>query len=332
MCLYPKLVNNPKYIANKKNRGEVPEAPDPRVLLVPVGCGKCIECLKKRAREWRVRLGEELKVRKGIYVTLTFSNESLVSLENKLRTEGNIYDGYEFENDMATRAVLMFSDRFKKRYKRRPRRWMVTELGGQYSERIHLHGIIFEDLNKEELEDLWKFGNVWIGDYCNGASVGYITKYLTKIDPVHKEYKPKVYVSPGMGKNFVENQKKFYKFEGEDTREFYRYNNGGKDALPIYYRNKLWTDEEREQLWLKKLDENKRYVMGTECKTHYEYEENRKEWRKYNDRWGFGNDEVNWERKIYENSRRRLLAIGRSKKVAEKLPVSPVGYNPILSD
>ena len=50
MCLYPKLIKNKKYVPNKKNKGKVPTPPDERVLWVPVGCGKCIECMKQKAR------------------------------------------------------------------------------------------------------------------------------------------------------------------------------------------------------------------------------------------------------------------------------------------
>ena len=35
-----------------------------------------------------------------------------------------------------------------------------------------------------------------------------------------------------------------------------------KLALPIYYRNKIYTEEEREKLWINKLNEKKRYIMG----------------------------------------------------------------------
>ena len=43
MCLYPKLIKNKKYIANKKNGGVIPAVFDNRVLLVPVKCNKCME-------------------------------------------------------------------------------------------------------------------------------------------------------------------------------------------------------------------------------------------------------------------------------------------------
>ena len=82
MCLYPKLIKNRKYIANKKNGGIIPAISDNRVLMVPVGCGKCMECKKQKTREWTVRLNEEIRNNKnGKFVTLTFSDESIKELD-----------------------------------------------------------------------------------------------------------------------------------------------------------------------------------------------------------------------------------------------------------
>ena len=58
MCLYPKLISNRKYQTTKKNGGVIPPVNDKRTLLVPVGCGNCMECKQKKAREWKVRLNE----------------------------------------------------------------------------------------------------------------------------------------------------------------------------------------------------------------------------------------------------------------------------------
>ena len=61
MCLHTKILPNPKYQPNKKNGGFVPEAPNQHVLVIPAACGKCSECRKQKANEWRVRLNEELR-------------------------------------------------------------------------------------------------------------------------------------------------------------------------------------------------------------------------------------------------------------------------------
>ena len=35
---------------------------DARVGLVPIKCGYCMECMKQKANEWRIRLLEDIKV------------------------------------------------------------------------------------------------------------------------------------------------------------------------------------------------------------------------------------------------------------------------------
>ena len=68
MCLYPRLITNPKYKANKKNGGNIPPVLDDRVKMVPIGCNKCIECKRQKANNWRVRLSEEIRHDKGIFI------------------------------------------------------------------------------------------------------------------------------------------------------------------------------------------------------------------------------------------------------------------------
>ena len=201
MCLYPRLIDNPKYRANKKNGGNVPKLKDARVKLVPVGCGKCIECRKKKASEWRVRLMEEIKGdNTGVYfVTLTFNNESWIKL-----AEGIKLEGYELDNEIAKKGIQMFTDRWKKEFKKRPKRWFVTELGQNNTERIHIHGMIWTDQSPGIITKKWKYGHTYIGEYVNEKTVSYIVKYLHKTDMKHKEYVPKIFTSPGIGSKYKE--------------------------------------------------------------------------------------------------------------------------------
>ena len=58
--------------------------------------------------------------------------------------------------------------------------------------------------------------------------------------------------------------------------------NGGKLNLPIYYRNKLFTEEDREKLFLDKIEKGIVYVLGTkiDLKTEYrDWETDRKSTR-----------------------------------------------------
>ena len=96
MCLYPKLIRNKKYEPNQKNGGKIPPVFDERVLYVPRKCDRCIECRKQKAREWQIRLITEVnKNNQAHFVTLTFSTESLISIDKEIE---NACRGYERDN------------------------------------------------------------------------------------------------------------------------------------------------------------------------------------------------------------------------------------------
>ena len=46
------------------------------------------------------------------------------------------------------------------------------------------------------------------------------------------------------------------------TSEVYRLRNGAKIALPEYFRRKLYSDDERDKLWIEKQEKGFRYIMG----------------------------------------------------------------------
>lgn len=207
MCLFPRLIRNPKYVANTKNKGNVPHMKDVRVGLIPIGCGKCMECMKKKTNEWRVRLIEEVRNNEnGKFVTLTFSNESYAKLAEECRGT----EGYELDNKIAALAVRKFLERWRKANKKSVRHWLITELGSGETEHLHIHGIIWAE-NIEEIEKKWGYGWVWKGkerngemiNYVNERTVNYIIKYVTKVDELHKEYKPKILCSKGIGSEYT---------------------------------------------------------------------------------------------------------------------------------
>ena len=323
MCLYPKLIDNPKYKSTKKNGGVIPPILDERVKKVPIGCKKCIECKRQRKREWQVRLLEEIKHdREGTFVTLTFNTENYKKYYNKFK---DVVNGYELDNAIATSAVRHFLERWRKKYKKSVKHWLITELGGNGTENIHLHGIIWtKDL--DEIKKIWANGFVWTGytkdeknvNYINEKTVNYITKYMLKVDSKHKDYEGKILTSAGIGKNYHKsfNAKK-NKYLGENTTETYICRNGTRTALPIYYRNKLYSEEERERLWIYKLDKNERYILGTKIdisKGEENYYETLKEAQQLNKSLGYGSNEISWKAKQYEQERRNLKQLQRVNK------------------
>ena len=141
---------------NKKNGGTPPIPNDPRVMYVPIGCQRCIECIRQRGNQWKVRLHEEIRNNNNAqFVTLTFSNEKFAELSEELSSEG-----YELDNDIATLATRRFLERWRKKFKTSIKHWLTTELGHSGTENIHLHGIVWTK-NKIEIEKTWGYGHVY---------------------------------------------------------------------------------------------------------------------------------------------------------------------------
>jgi hypothetical protein len=316
VCLYPKFIRNRKYTVTKKNGGNVPEVKDKRVLMVPVGCGKCLECRKQKATQWQVRLQEDIRVNKNAkFVTFTFSDQELAKLESEIKE----IEGYDRDNEVCRIAIRRFTERWRKKYKKTVRHWIVTEIGGTRTERIHMHGLLWTDETKGTIEEIWKYGKVWIGDYVNGKTISYIVKYVNKVDKNHKEYNSKIFTSKGIGANYMQRSDiERNKYRKGETIETYKTREGIELALPIYYRNHIYNDEEKELLWLEKLDKEVRYVDGVKVdisESDEEYYKLLEVKRQKSKRLGYGDDEINWSLKHYENERRNLKKMERMEKV-----------------
>ena len=145
----------------------------------------------------------------------------------------------------------------------------------------------------------------------------YVSQSRYKVDSKHKDYEGKILTSAGIGRSYQNsfNAKK-NKYLGENTKDTYICRNGVKTALPIYYRNKLYSEEEREKLWLIKLDKNERYILGTKIdisKGEENYYATLKEAQQLNKSLGYGSNEMSWKAKEYEEQRRKLKQMQRAK-------------------
>lgn len=300
MCLYPKLIKNKKYLPNKKNNWNPPKIKDPRTAYITAACGKCLECRKQKQREWLVRMSEELRSEPNAYfMTLTFSEENY----NKIKSICNS----EEENDIATKAIRLMLERIRKKTKKSVKHWFITELGHDNTERLHLHGIVWGIGTGKLVEDSWKYGMTFTGTYVNERTIQYITKYITKIDKDHKDFQGKVLCSAGIGANYINRgDAGKHTYKPGETIETYRLRNGAKINLPVYYRNKIFTEDEREKLFIDKIEKGIVWVMGQKVKIddteYYEalLEEGRKDANKLH-----GDNEQEWDRQKYINRLKR---------------------------
>lgn len=351
MCLYERSIENPKYQPNTKNGGRPPKCNDYRQLKIRIGCGWCEECRKELANEWRIRLTEETKQNDNLIgVTLSFSPESINKLESEIHEKA--YKGIEGNdtdvNLLASYAVRMWSERWRKRFKRAPKHWLITELGEQSSERIHLHGLVWNETGleidkfKEAIEKSWGNGNIRFSDYWGLQTINYFLGYVTKLDPHHKGYKQRIFTSKKMGIGYLADAKRIHKFRGEKTVKYYKATNGCKLKLPKYYKQKLWTEEEREMMWSWELDKDMTYIgkqeydqTNEDTKYVKKFARELKGARKTNELAGYGNHKTQNEKYIITDAMRmhkdELLNLDKTKlvkKVCRRKIEKIILYNP----
>ena len=150
------------------------------------------------------------------------------------------------ENSVARFALRRFLERPRKETKKSLRHWCVTELGEEKG-RAHIHGIYFGKGSEELVTRHWKYGNTFTGKYVSARTANYITKYMSKTDIKHIWFTGRVLCSPGIGRDYaINNYNNIYR--EKKTLDLYVCRNGQRIALPYYWRRKLFTIEQREQL------------------------------------------------------------------------------------
>lgn len=330
MCLYPTFVKNPKYKPNKKNNGKPPVCKDRRLYYIPVKCGCCIECRKEKQREWRVRLEEELRSNYGYFITLTISPEGIKELEKQTGLNWELNP-----NEIASKGLRLFLERARKDTGKSVKHWCVTELGEE-KDRIHLHGIFFGQKSAELIKKHWKYGFSFIGQYCNSRSVNYMTKYMLKVDVKHPEFKQIVLASPGIGAGYMDRldylwQKQNYKNINVAT---YTFRNGTKMAMPKYYRDKIFTDKEREKMWINNLNRGLLWIYGEKVKADdwETIDSLRQYWQKYG-REVMGDNPIAWNAaKVRRKEEKQRKAVAEAKKLAEKFSTEILTELPLQAE
>jgi len=99
-------------------------------------------------------------------------------------------------------------------------------------------------------------------------------------------------------------------------------------ALPTYYRNKVFTEEQRELLWINLLNKGIRYVCGEKIdisKDYKDYDNVIRHYREKNKKLGYGNGAKDQELIEYEKRRRSLLIKEKIIKTWEEEIMPPAG-------
>lgn len=225
MCLTPVNVKA-KYTENDMVRQQGKS-------LVP--CGKCPECKQRRANAWIFRLLKEEKIHKtAMFLTLTYNNETVPITDKGFMT-------------LKKSDVQKFLKRLRFNSGSTTIKYYFCGEYGTDTWRPHYHAIIF-DADKEQIEKAWGLGHIYIGD-VNGASIGYCTKYICKEArvPVHtnddrlREFS---LMSKNLGSAYMSDA--MVKWHKENDASYVVVEGGYKQPLPRYYRDRIFTDEERQ--------------------------------------------------------------------------------------
>lgn len=223
---------------------------DKRLYYIEIPCGKCQECKRKRASEWRARLSVELKENPDAqFITLTFNDETLE----------------KYKDTEANETAAIFARRLTKncnKQKIKIKRYLVPEIGGEDSERLHFHGIVWPSLTEKQWEKIWPYGIVDIGYECSEKTIGYIVKYIFKPNEKFPDYEPRIFTSPGIGISYINSYDSRHNIFKRETDTKLKTEKGMKIELPRYWKQKMYTEEEREEIYLRNLEKNEKWVDG----------------------------------------------------------------------
>lgn len=225
---------------------------EPKKGMITVPCGKCYDCRMRRANEWSFRLRQEgRRSSTSFFVTLTYDTE-FVPITDK----GYMSLLQKDVQDFFKRLRYYHNIRFKNhKSEDRPKiRYFVVGEYGSKTMRPHYHLIIFN----AELDDLylaWKKGGIHVGT-VTGASIGYTLKYMLKEKQIPRHNNddrlPEFQnMSKGLGYNYLTD--KIRKWHEDDlyNRMYIPIEGGKKIAMPRYFREKIYSEEEREEIILR---------------------------------------------------------------------------------
>lgn len=184
---------------------------------IRVACGKCHACRIQRVSNWVMRIEHQAYTmgHKGIFVTLTFNDESLEKL-GKLDETRKIISIYKQD-------LQLFFKRLRRSLEKEQKiKYFACGEYGEKFGRPHYHGIILgldssDLIDRQRIRDAWPYGNAYFGS-VTPDSIRYVCAYIQKAYSGKKIDKEKYYgdknppfqlQSIGMGKDYfmiIENE------------------------------------------------------------------------------------------------------------------------------
>lgn len=202
-----------------------------------VPCGKCNNCLSAKRTDWTFRLTQEMKQADSAdFLTVTYS---------ELTVPRNEETGLP---EVRKRDVQLFMKRLRQenlQHSSTPLRFYMVAEYGTKTQRPHYHYILFNlhVITQSRLDLIWGLGKIDVGTVTT-ASIHYTTKYvINRHDDSSGREKPFSLMSrrPGIGHNYVNTHGQWHKSELKNYTQV----NGYINRLPHYYKNKIFTKNEK---------------------------------------------------------------------------------------
>lgn len=224
-CMFPITVERKLYFSQTER-------------YVPVPCGKCPNCLKRRLASWSFRLETEaLQWQSQHFVTLTYDTQHVPISKNGFMT-------------LDTDHPKLFFKRLRKRAGKL--KYYLCGEYGTHGKRPHYHLIIFgtTNLKDSDIVSCWthpetkqSYGNVHFGEVTE-ASIRYTVQYFDKGDwyPAHKrdDRVPEFSrMSKGIGQDWLTPEMVEHLLANPDKGFIYD-KQGHKIAIPNYYKRRLY--------------------------------------------------------------------------------------------
>lgn len=239
-CYFPFKVDNPHYDPTDLNSP----------VKVPVPCGKCPYCMQRRVNNWVFRCMKHLENSdSGYFVTLTYDQPPIS--EKGLMT-------------LRKRCFQLFAKRLRKLCGAGVKYYACGEYGDTYN-RPHFHAILF-NVTPDAIDKAWTGYHELVAlksrkytivngyvkvDVVNENTVMYTAKYMNKGKLVGfadwDDRLPEFQLfSKGLGKDYLTPEKVAY--HKQDVSLLYSWQNGYKIALPRYFKDRIYDEDERKQM------------------------------------------------------------------------------------
>lgn len=210
---------------------------------VPVPCNRCPPCKINRVNSWVFRLLQEEKLHAHAhFVTFTYDTHCVPISPNGFMTlkKSDFQDYMKRLRNLCPGQTLKY--------------YAVGEYGTKNS-RPHYHAIIFGVDDPNKFADAWmlkgqSLGGVYIGKVSSN-SIAYTMKYIDKSNFKRKhkrdDREPEFpLMSQGLGKNYLTPEIIAY-HQADKSRLYCTREGGHKIALPRYYKQKLYSEDDRKQ-------------------------------------------------------------------------------------